>query len=118
MYTVARADGSPQLVPVDAMRDQDDGRSKMAVNEPPVYEDLFAIGTVPPDLCPIHNTTTSPTIASSSVSGTTQIANSVMPTSSQFAASPPSLAPRPSDIVLERVLGSDGLMHVVMRQRR
>jgi penicillin-binding protein 1A len=117
IYTVARVDGSPQFVPVDTMFDQDDAATspRLASNEPPVYEDLFAIGSVPPDICPLHNSTASSGgIASSSMS-TTQIGNSVTPTSSsQFAVTPPAT----SDIVLERVLGNDGLMHVVMRQRR
>jgi len=116
MYTVARPDGSPQLVPGDAMLDEDDGASpKLASNEPPVYEDLFAVGTVPPDICPIHNSAPA-TGAGSFSTSTTQIVNSALPTS-QYTASP-SLTPRSPDIVLERVLGADGLMHVVMRQRR
>jgi len=29
-----------------------------ANDEPPVYEDLFPIGSVPPELCPIHSSAT------------------------------------------------------------
>lgn len=107
MYTVARADGSPQFVPTNAMLDQDDTVTvqAQASNEPPVYEDLFAVGTVPPDICPIHNPTAS--------SGATRIYS--LGTSAPVAVG---LPPVTSDIVLERVLGADGLMHVVMRQRR
>ena len=116
MYTVARPGGSPQLVPGDAMLDEDDGASpKLASNDPPVYEDLFAVGTVPPDICPIHNSAAA-TGAGSFSTSTTQMVNSALPTS-QYTASP-SLRHRSPDIVLERVLGADGLMHVVMRQRR
>ncbi len=96
MYTVARADGSAQFVPTNGMFDQDDAATVQASNEPPVYEDLFAVGTVPPDICPIHNPTA--------------------PGAGIASAAPPAVDP--SDIVLERVLGTDGLMHVVMRQRR
>jgi len=117
IYTVARPDGSPQVVPADAMLDQDDGASlKLASNEPPVYEDLFAVGTVPPDICPIHNATAAGSGIVSSSTNSTPIVNSVTATSQVTAT--PSLTPATSDIVLERVLGSDGLMHVVMRQRR
>jgi penicillin-binding protein 1A len=103
MYTVARADGSPQFVPVDAMSDQHEAPTASTVtsNEPPVYEDLFALGTVPPDICPIHN----PAAPGGGVASF----------SSDAAAGS---TPSSSDIVLERVLGADGLMHVVMRQRR
>ena len=103
MYTVVRADGSPQLVAVDAMSDQHEAPTALTVasNEPPVYEDLFALGTVPPDICPIHNPATP---------------GSCVASFSSDAAAGPTLTS--SDIVLERVLGADGLMHVVMRQRR
>ena len=61
MYTVARADGTPQLVPASGLVDQDEAATMQAQasSEPPVYEDLFAVGTVPPDICPIHNPTAS-----------------------------------------------------------
>ena len=93
MYTVARAGGSPQLVPANGMFDQDDGPAvqTLASTEPPVYEDLFAVGSVPPDICPIHN----PAAPAAGVASASS-----------------------DDIVLERALGTDGLMHVVMRQRR
>jgi membrane carboxypeptidase/penicillin-binding protein len=61
MYAVARVDGTPQLVPASGLVDQDDAATMQpqAASEPPVYEDLFAVGTVPPDICPIHNPTAS-----------------------------------------------------------
>ena len=61
IYSVARADGQPQLVPADAMHDRDAAADslKLASGESPVYEDLFAVGAVPPDLCPLHNASAS-----------------------------------------------------------
>ena len=116
MYSVARADGQPQLVPVDAMHDQDAAAAslKPASSQPPVYQDLFAVGAVPPDLCPVHNATAS--LLGSPTSAGTGASDSLIPSSA--AASAPRYAPASSDIVLERVLGGDGLMHVIMRQRR
>ena len=36
----------------------DDPSEKPADDEPPVYEDLFPVGSVPPELCPIHSSAT------------------------------------------------------------
>ena len=118
LYTVSRGDGSPQLVPIEALFDQDDASTlkTLASNEPPVYEDLFPVGAVPPDICPIHNPAAPGGGIASSSASPTQIGSSLT-AASQFAATP-SLTPASADIVLERVLGTDGLMHVVMRQRR
>jgi 1A family penicillin-binding protein len=117
MYSVARADGQPQLVPVDAMHDRDAAADplKLASSEPPVYEDLFAIGAVPPDLCPLHNASAAVSTLPASAGGAA-IPDSLLPSSAVVA--PTRYAPASSDIVLERVLGGDGLMHVIMRQRR
>jgi len=61
MYTVARPDGVPQLVPASVITDPADAAAAqaLAANEPPVYEDLFPIGAVPPEICPVHNPTVS-----------------------------------------------------------
>ncbi|MFL6278873.1 MAG: transglycosylase domain-containing protein [Vicinamibacterales bacterium] len=119
IYTVTRPDGSPQLVPLDAMLDADDAAKSptLASSEPPVYEDLFRVGSVPPELCPLHNPVAAESgIATSSPSGT-PLVDSLLPAASISKVSP-RLAPAASEIILERVLGADGLMHVVMRQRR
>lgn len=118
MYTVARGGGLSQLVPADGMVDADDVAAQtLASNEPPVYEDLFPIGSVPPEICPLHNPAPATGIATWS-SSSSPVHESLVPAPSQ-SATPTRLTPAsPSDIVLERVLGNDGLMHVVMRQRR
>jgi membrane peptidoglycan carboxypeptidase len=119
MYTITRPDGSPQLVPVDALFDHDDAATSqtLASNGPPVYEDLFAVGAVPPDICPIHNPTAPGAgIASYSPSTSpTRTVDSLVP-ASPFTASP-STSPASSDIVLERVLGVDGVVRTIMRRR-
>ena len=118
VYSVATEGGSPQLVPVDAMFDQDKVQPVRALppGQAPVYEDLFAIGAVPSELCPLHN----PTPGGYGIA--TQVQNP--PTSDAHPQSPGPVATSgivaaPStDIVMERVLGPDGVMRVVMRQRR
>ena len=118
VYSVITEGGSPQLVPVDAMFDQDRVQPVRALppGQSPVYEDLFAIGAVPSELCPLHNST--PDVYGIA----TQVQN---PPTSDARPQSPSLVgtsgtiPAPStDIIMERVLGPDGVMRVVMRQRR
>jgi 1A family penicillin-binding protein len=118
MYSVARADGQPQLVAADAMHDHDAAADslKLASGESPVYEDLFAVGAVPPDLCPLHNASASVLTAPTSTVGAA-ISGSVV-VSSGVVSPPLRYTPPASDIVIERVLGGDGLTHVIMRQRR
>jgi len=119
MYTVARDDGSPQLVPVDAMLDADDTKRvrTLAPGEPPVYEDLFPVGTVSAELCPLHNPAAgSPGIATASP-GSPPVSDSFLAAPSASATSG-QVPPAASDIVLERILGPDGMMHMVMHQRR
>ena len=118
VYSVANEDGPPQLVPVDAMFDQDTVKPVrvLAAGQPPVYEDLFPIGAVPSELCPLHNP------APDTYGIATQSQN---PPASDARSHSPSLvgtsgiiAPPSTDVVIERVLGADGVMRVVMRQRR
>jgi membrane peptidoglycan carboxypeptidase len=83
------------------------GRSEpvrtLSAGEPPVYEDLFAVGSVPAEICPLHNPSSdiasSPSAADSFVSSPSPVATSGRLTS--------------ADIVLERVLGSDGVMRTI-----
>jgi len=120
MYSVARADGSPQLVSIDAaMLDTDDAAKSptLASSEPPVYEDLFRVGSVPPEICPLHN----PAASESGVATSSLSASPVVPLllpAASISKVTPTVTPAASEIILERVLGADGLMHVVMRQRR
>ena len=109
VYTVS-ADGAPELIiPVDAMYDTTDPQPPHAPppGESTVYEDLFPVGAVPSELCPLHN----PTYPSATPM------DSLL---QQAMGAPNAAAVRPaaSDIVIERVLGTDGVMRVVMRQRR
>ncbi len=77
MYTVARVDGVPQLVPASDISDTDDlaAAQALASNEPPVYEDLFPIGAVPPEICLLHN----PTLNHSSANPASPITNPESP---------------------------------------
>jgi hypothetical protein len=66
-------------------------------------------------LCPLHNATAS---VITPASGSAAVSDPVVP-SSAVLSFPSRYAPAAtSDIVIERVLGGDGLMHVIMRQRR
>ena len=98
----AVGDGS-QIVPAAALMDDADVPPvrSLRAGESPVYEDLFPIGAVPSEPCPIHNRPVDPY-------SSTPIVDSILSASSNAT----------SDIVLERVLGQDGVMRVVMRQRR
>jgi penicillin-binding protein 1A len=122
VYSVTNEDGSPRLVPVDAMADSNDITPvrALAPAQPPVYEDLFPIGAVPSELCPLHGPAANTYgIASASAQGTSQ---STTPTVDALLATPTgtsgSVAAPSTAIVLERVLGADGVMRVVMHQKR
>lgn len=113
VYTVSAEGASPQTVPVAAMYDPADTQPAVAVSpdEPTVYEDLFSRGAVPSELCPLHSPP-----ATAAFSSVTPIVDSVL---QQAVGTSGAAAARPaSHIVIERVLGPDGVMRVVMRQRR
>jgi hypothetical protein len=83
-----------------------------------VYEDLFPIGAVPSELCPLHKPASSDyAVAASSPQSPTPTADaparSPVPVATSGIIAPPS-----TDIIIERVLGADGVTRVVMRQRR
>jgi hypothetical protein len=115
VYAVVHDGSSPQLLPIAAMLDQDDQKSvrTMPAGESPVYEDLFAIGAVPADICPIHN----PPPGSFGSTSASQASDSPVPASSPVATSG-TFTTATSDIVLERVLGPDGVIRMIMRQKR
>jgi hypothetical protein len=81
----------------------------------PVYEDLFPIGTVPSDPCPIHTRAVDGDQSTASAASTTPMLDSILGASSSVAATSVTLPT--TDIVLERVLGPDGVMRMVMRKR-
>lgn len=71
--------------------------------EPPVYEDLFQAGTVPAELCPLHV----PAVV-------TESATPMVDAALRRAFPEPRV--RTGSIVVERVMGADGVMRMVMRQ--
>jgi 1A family penicillin-binding protein len=115
VYTVTSTGGSPQFIPLDAFYEDSEAPRSRALQpeEPAVYEDLFPVGAVPAELCPVHN----PIATSATASGsTTPIVDDVL--SSGTLAAAPVVRAAATDVVLERVLGADGVMRMVMRQRR
>jgi 1A family penicillin-binding protein len=122
VYSVS-PDGAPaQVVSVNDLRD--DGEAPVrsaAAGELPVYEDLFSLGTVSSEICPLHNPNAN--VLAAYPSSTPRVDSIVQESSSMSIASSGGsrvvLAARPasSEIVLERVLGSDGVTRMVMRQR-
>lgn len=117
VYTVSGDGASSQLVPSDAMLD--DAEVPPARTLPPgvspVYEDLFPIGAVPSEPCPLHSRpAVDYGISTASSSSTTPMVDSILqPGATGTSGTRPS-----TDIILERVLGPDGIVRVVMRQRR
>jgi len=117
VYSVS-SDAGPQFVPAAAMLDDAEVPPvrSLPAGAPPVYEDLFPIGAVPSEPCPIHNHGADPyAISPASSPSTTPMVDSIIGASSAVGTS--GTAPA-TDIILERVLGPDGIMRVVMRQRR
>jgi penicillin-binding protein 1A len=105
VFAVNTPNASPQMLPIDSMHDLRNGASQSAetTREPLVYEDVFPVGAVPDELCPLHNRSTSTPNAD------------VTPGPVAWSGT---AAPSSADIVVERVLGADGVMRMVMHQRR
>jgi 1A family penicillin-binding protein len=125
IYSVA-TDGGTQTVAADAMLDDAEVPPvrRLPANVSPVYEDLFPIGAVPNEPCPIHNRPADRYGDGGAAEHSVSAASSTTPRvdgivgATTAAVTAPSATASTADIVLERVLGADGLMHVVMRQRR
>jgi membrane carboxypeptidase/penicillin-binding protein len=80
-----------------------------APDEPPVYEDLFPRGSVPSEPCTLHSS------AASSPSSTPMVDAALRASGIQAARATGSV--RDARIVVERVLGPDGVTRMVMRVR-
>jgi 1A family penicillin-binding protein len=84
--------------------------------EQPVYEDLFPVGTVSPEPCPLHNTVTDALSSMSTPLVDTALQQSLPATeNSEYRAVVPVAATR---LVVERVLQPDGTFRTIVRQRR
>jgi 1A family penicillin-binding protein len=127
VYSV-NGEGMPaQLVPSDALLDEAEAAPvrTLAAGQTPVYEDLFPLGAVSSELCPMHNAgaygiaMASP-MPTPMVDSLIQSVQTAAGSSSGGGSSSQTMAARTAstDIVLERILGADGVMRMVMRQRR
>jgi 1A family penicillin-binding protein len=119
-YSVSAGGTGAQLLSANAMHDQAEAPviRTLAAGDTAVYEDLFPLGAVSSEPCPLHD------VPLAAYPNTTPVVDSILQTSvatpSPAYAGSLTMASRPasSDIVLERVLGPDGVMRLVMRQRR
>ena len=93
------------------------GGSGLTAEGSDVYEDLFPIGAVPSAECPLHGGAAN-AIATSG-SSVPPMGDAVLPQPSSMFVVPASQVPTiESQIVVERVVGADGVTRTVMRQRR
>jgi 1A family penicillin-binding protein len=118
VYSVTMQNGTAEVVPPGdvALQDMMTPAAQRAASHPPVYDDLFEIGSVPAEICPLHNPPASPYEAATMSSERDRARTA--PLTAPAAAGSAGLGSAPSDIVLERVLGPDGVLRIVMRQRR
>lgn len=95
---------------------------------PAVYEDVFPLGAVPMELCPLHNGVlggpSGMTGSSFVQAGTTPMVdaalqNASMPSTPVLMNPPPAATVRSANsrIYVERVVGPDGVVRLVMKQR-
>lgn len=107
---------SPDMAMVDAKLPLDDA-SAPAPDEPMVYEDLFPVGSIPSDICPLHD----PAAHAEGLSGsTTPVVDALIGTASyQPASLEPGAAIRTpaARLFVDRVPQPDGSVRTVIRQR-
>jgi membrane carboxypeptidase/penicillin-binding protein len=77
-------------------------------SEPPVYEDLFPVGSIPSDTCPLHGAPASPS-ATPLVDAAIQRA-SVLASDSAMRSG--------TRLFVEKITGLDGLVRYVIKQKR
>ena len=91
-----------------------------------VYEDIFPVGAVPPDECPLHGPRRGYAIASDSGDlPSTPLVDAAIRDSRQMhlinastTVAPARIRPANSSVSVERVTGPDGVTRLVMKQRQ
>jgi penicillin-binding protein 1A len=98
---LTRAADIPAVVPV----------ALLSPEEPVVYEDLFPVGAIPSEACPLHDLARAAT--------TTPVVDAVLQASTAPTPTPPGPAIRnaSSRLVVDRVPTADGSYRVIVRQR-
>ena len=109
---VAAAASVPTLV--DAVYPAAQPETPAEPAEPPVYEDLFQVGSIPPDTCPIHGVAASP-VASAEPSSATPLVDAAVRQASVI--SPGAAIRTGTRLFVEKVTGDDGLIRYVVKQR-
>ncbi|HEX6975502.1 MAG TPA: PBP1A family penicillin-binding protein [Vicinamibacterales bacterium] len=87
--------------------------------EPPVYEDYFPIGSVPEEPCPIHGTSagSAEIVATTGTSPSTPMVDAALQHASIVSEPSPVTVRSPrTRIVVEKSVGSDGVLRYTMRQ--
>lgn len=111
VYRVTSDGGSPRLVTVDAFYGNDEQPAKASGTiERPVYEDLFPLGSVPAEPCPLHSPAS--LLSEGTVSPSSPEASSL----TAAYASVQAAATRPPAVIMEKIPGPDGVMRIVLRQ--
>ncbi len=112
VYSVSGDGGSPRLVAVDAFYgDEPAPRAALKPGESPVYEDLFPIGSVSAEPCPLH----SPAAVLSDLSVRPAIGE-LQPVGTTGVAASQSAITHGPPVIMEKVAGADGVMRIVLRQ--
>ena len=97
------------------------------VPAPPVYEDIFPVGAVPPGECPLHGQRAGYVVAADTgdqgapatpmVDAAIRDSRQVQLMKISTGGSPATVPPPASRIYMERVTGPDGITRLVMKQR-
>jgi penicillin-binding protein 1A len=107
-------DGLPTVLnlPAQSPQPQVNVTATLRPGQSPVYVEFFPIGTLPNEVCPLHGAA-----AAVVTSGNTVPTQTVDGIPQQTPGSVPAPA-NDNQVVIERVVGADGVIRVVMRQRR
>ena len=86
--------------------------------EPAVYEDLFPVGAVPAETCPLHDPAANPLHDAASSTPPTPLVDALLRESPPRARPADAAAPRPAALDAVRAPPADGSSRLVVRQRQ
>ena len=109
--------GAPDMALIGARRSPD-RTAPVEADEPSVYEDLFPIGNMPSEICPLHDAAAADAVGL--VASSTPIVDSLAGSPSYRPASlqqGTAIRTPPTRLFVDRVLQPDGSVRTVIRQR-